>query len=692
MSAIAQRARLRSMLRPAPGSAVRELLDRFADVARESPSFVPALVCVLVLVWFAGDEGGFHTTTFLPATLLVGGLLLTSLAVLPRPRPGRPALVAVTAFGAYALWSYLSIAWADDKGIAWDGANRTVLYAALLALFVLWPMRGWAAATLLGVFALGVAAVGLVELVKVEHAARSIQYFHEGRLSEPAGYVNSNVALWFMAFWPCAVLGARREVPPLLRGLFTSAAVLLVGLSILGESRAWLFALPVALVLAVALVPGRGRTIASLAFVGAVTATVLGPLLDVYDSFSPYKPPGPTYSHAFHLLLAAAAAAGLIAAGVALYERTVHVPAARARLVSAALVALVALAAVGSVGVYGVTTGNPVSAVGDKWQEFKKGGDPTFHGNRLTAAFTTYRYDYWRVAWREFRQAPVLGVGVDNFAHDYLRSGKSKETPAYPHSTPLRPLSETGIFGGLLFYAAMLAALVGAVSGLRAARLGGAAAGTGLVMLGYWLVHGSVDFLWEFPVLTGAALLGLGIAIAVGSLRAGPAEPGSPLLAGRRALIPVGATALLLAIGLILPWFAARDLQGARKIAGSDPAGALSQLDRSARLNPLSPLAQRTAGLLRVRQNDLAGARSEFAASLERDRRDPFSFLMLAAIASDQGQTARAKALMIEARRLAPRWTILRSQQARLANGKRIDARALENAFRSDIQVRIGPD
>lgn len=692
MSATAQRPGLRALLRPAPDSVLRDAFDRFADRAGESPAFLPALVCVLLLVWFAGDEGGFHSTTFLPATLLIAGLLFTSLAVLPRPRPGRLALVAVTAFAAYALWSYLSILWADDQGIAWDGANRTVLYATLLALCALWPMRGWAATTLVGVFALGVATVGLVELIKVDHAARSIQYFHEGRLAEPAGYVNANVALWFMAFLPCVVLAARREVPPLLRGLFTSGAVLLAGLSILGQSRGWLFVLPLALLLAVALVPGRGRTIASIALVAAVIAMVLGPLLDVYDGFQAYRPPGATYSHALRLLLAAAAAAGLIAAGVALYERTVRLSAPRARRVSMALVALVAAAVVGSVGVYGVAKGDPISAAADKWHEFKKGGDPTFSGSRLTAAFTTYRYDYWRVAWREFEQAPILGVGVDNFAHDYLRWGKSKETPAYPHNTALRPLSETGLVGGLVFYGALLAALAAAAPALRGPRLGGAAAGTGLVMLAYWLLHGSVEFLWEFPVLGGVSFLGLGIAIAVAGARRGPAPSGLSLLAGRRALVPAAAAALLLAVGLVLPWLAARDLDGARDIAASDPGGALSQLDRSAALNPLSPLAQQTAGLIWIRQNDLGRARSEFTAAVERDRRDPFSLLMLAAIASNQGQTARAKALMRQARALAPRWTVLRSQQSRLARGRRLDPRGLESAFREDIHVRIGPD
>ena len=41
---------------------------------------------------------------------------------------------------AYAAWSYLSIAWAEQKADAWDGANRTALYAVVFALFALWPL------------------------------------------------------------------------------------------------------------------------------------------------------------------------------------------------------------------------------------------------------------------------------------------------------------------------------------------------------------------------------------------------------------------------------------------------------------------------------------------------------------------------------------------------------------------------
>ena len=76
------------------------------------------------------------------------------------------------------------------------------------------------------------------------------------------------MALWFSALWPCLVLVRRaaRSVP--LRGLLPGACGLLTGLTIIGQSRSWFFALPLVLILVVVLVPGRGRTLAAIAAVG----------------------------------------------------------------------------------------------------------------------------------------------------------------------------------------------------------------------------------------------------------------------------------------------------------------------------------------------------------------------------------------------------------------------------------------
>ena len=50
-----------------------------------------------------------------------------------------PVKVALAALAAYTALSFLSILWADVPGDAWEGANRTLLYLLVFALFACWP-------------------------------------------------------------------------------------------------------------------------------------------------------------------------------------------------------------------------------------------------------------------------------------------------------------------------------------------------------------------------------------------------------------------------------------------------------------------------------------------------------------------------------------------------------------------------
>ena len=124
---------------------------------RESPSLLPALAAVVVFTWLAADQAGYEKATWYPAGLILLALLAISLVALPRPRPSRATWIAVALLGAYAVWSYVSITWAGQKDVAWDGANRTLVYVVVLALFALWPLRPRAAALVLGSGALAVA-------------------------------------------------------------------------------------------------------------------------------------------------------------------------------------------------------------------------------------------------------------------------------------------------------------------------------------------------------------------------------------------------------------------------------------------------------------------------------------------------------------------------------------------------------
>ena len=50
--------------------------------------------------------------------------------------------VSLGCLAAYTALSYLSILWAGVPGAAWEGADRTLLYLLVFALFACWRQRG----------------------------------------------------------------------------------------------------------------------------------------------------------------------------------------------------------------------------------------------------------------------------------------------------------------------------------------------------------------------------------------------------------------------------------------------------------------------------------------------------------------------------------------------------------------------
>lgn len=659
---------------------------RLSRLVAESPGVVPGSFGVAIFVWFAADEGGFRGITWYPASLLLLGLLAALLVALPRPRPSRLALAAIGLLAAYAAWSYLSILWADSQGIAWDGANRTVFYALVVALFALWPVKPRVAAALAGAFGLGVAAVGLVELLRVAAEANPVDFMPEGRLTEPAGYANANVALWFSAFWPCAILAGRRETPVALRGVLLGAASLLAGLSLLGQSRAWLFVLPLVVVIAVAVIPGRGRTLATLAAVAAGAAVFLDPVLNVYDVFERDVNVAVQFDDATRSIVMVSAVLAVLGALAALIDMRTRLEPATARRISGALVGVFVAAIVVAAGVFFAVKGNPVSVASDAWEDFTDIGSFT-GAERFSGDLTSYRYDYWRVAWENFERAPLAGVGVENFKQDYLVNGRSYQQPTFPHSVELRALSGTGLVGFLLLFGALGGAFAGA---LRTARgdsgLAGVTAGVGLVVFSYWMLHGTFDWLWEFAGLGGPALGLLAVGLAAGA----PADAGGDWRVPRAVVALAALLAALLTAGLTLPWLAERDLRKAQEQAASDPEGSLERLDRASSLNPLSALAYQSAGVIHVRAGRLGDAEREFEQALERDPRDAYSYLQLGAIASQGGRRERAERLLARAMELAPRDSVTRDAVRTVARGGELDVTRLDTEIRRDIEVRLG--
>jgi tetratricopeptide (TPR) repeat protein len=645
-----------------------------------------ALVPLLIL---CADKGGFFPTVWYPAALFLVALLLVGLLALPSGgRPPAPILVATGALAAYAGWSYLSISWSDQTADAWDGANRTALYAALFGLFALWRIRGRAAAVLVGLFALGVAAIGLVELISVWGAAHPGEHFMDGRLSQPVGYVNGNVAMWSAAFWPCVVLAARREVPVGLRALFAGSGALLGGLALMGQSRGWLFALPVVAIIFVAVTPRRVRTSLTLALILGAVATTLPAILHIYDANGP--PLGEAADGAASAVLRAALITPVVFLIAALVDRRARVPRRVERRAGLALAALAAAAVVLGAGVYGAERGNPATDVAHAWKQFKTQPTPSGAGSRL-GALGSNRYDFWRVAWNQFADAPLAGVGADTFQQAYLADAHSGEQPRYPHSVELRTLSQTGLVGAALLVVALGAALLSASRALRRRTgLGQAAAAGALAAFVYWFVHGSVDWFWEIPALGGAAFALLGLAAGLAPRRAElrPARRARPLAAG-----PAGAVAAVAAVALLASFAAPLTselyINQALDVWPTDPARAFVKLDRSRSLNPLSATPDVAAGSIALALGRTAEAESRFRSAVERNPGDSHSQLRLGAIVFNAGRRAEGLQHLRLAARLDRHDEIIRAALRRARRGRDIDIRAMNDAIANNYR-RLG--
>ena len=107
---------------------------------RANPAAPAGVLAVVLWLAWAWNNGGFAAT----AWGSVGSFLLIVLATTLALRsdsivltPGRVVLLA--ALGAFVLWNFLSMTWADFPGEAWTGSAKTLLYAASFLVFALWP-------------------------------------------------------------------------------------------------------------------------------------------------------------------------------------------------------------------------------------------------------------------------------------------------------------------------------------------------------------------------------------------------------------------------------------------------------------------------------------------------------------------------------------------------------------------------
>jgi O-antigen ligase len=662
---------------------------------REAPATVPALAAVVLLIVWASSQAGYPLTHWAPGGLILLALLAIALGAVPLRFAEIPLAVrvALACLALYTALSYLSILWAGVPGDAWEGANRTLLYLIVFALFALWRGRGAGAALLLSVWTLALIGLAVYVALRVDTSTGKGFYglFAAERLVYPAGYVNADAAQWLMAFWPALLLARGAHLPWGLRGLLAGGAVVLADVALLSVSRGSLYATGVIVVLVFALVPERLRTFATAVPI-ALGIGVTAPLvLRVSDRLQNNQSPYSDAHSAIAAGLVAALLVGLTVGFAAAVEsrRTlspVLVKRAQRGVGVVALATLLAVLVGGLVVAGNGVGGNPLTRVRHAWESFKGGYSysPTTT-NRLLSGLGSNRYDFYRVALDEFAAHPLLGIGADNFQEQYLQHGRSDETPHYPHSVELRTLAETGLIGALLAVVGLAAALL---AGWRAMRrsdpLARTTAAAALGGFAYWTVHGSFDWFWEFAGLGASAFALLGIAC---SLAPAPPRMERRRPVGRLWLVGVAsALAIAAAASLVAPWLSERQIQSAASIWPKAPLVAYARLDNAASLNPLSDRAYLVAGSIALRFGDLVRAEHYFTLALGRVPDDAYATLELGAIASQDGQRARALALLERAARLNPRNPPTRQALRTVRSGERVQVQALNRTILLEAQ------
>ena len=666
------------------------------DLSFRSPLLPAGALAVAIWLIWAAVNGGFAPTQW----GLVGAalaLLLAIAAIASPPRVaawGRERVVMLSALLAFVAWNYLSILWADVPADAWAGADKTLVYAAGFALFAMWPWTPKGVVTILGLFALGAAVLGVVTLVHIGNAADATGFFEEGRLRYPLGYVNGNVAFWMSAAWPALYLAASSGLHPAIRALGLAAAGLFVDLAVLGQSRAWLFLMPVAVILALLLTRQRLRLILAGGLVIVATLIVLRQLLDVHDQFNASEIDDVTMGSQPWLILGACAVLAIAGAVWGVLDPRVTIG-RRAQLVLTSIVVAFALAGLAVTGaVAAAKIDHPTTWIQDRWDDFAGGASRDDSGSRFTGSLSSGRYGEWKVAWLEFVDHPVTGIGSDNYAAAYLeRRTDNFREPRYPHSIELRLLSQLGVVGTALFVVFLAIGLWLALSRRRRLdALAGSAIGAAIMIFAYWLLYGSQDWFWELPALAGPAFGFLGLAGAPMVVQNGEAdtELRGPRRADRIATsIVVAAIAVAGAAALIFPGLSASYSDAALSGWRLDPAAAYARLDRAGALDPLSAEPYLLQGSMALELGDTSRARAAFTEALQREPKNWYAYLQLAMLEGSLGDNAAARRYLNRSLALNPNDKVADKVRRLLDQGRAIDPNELNQRFVTQFATRF---
>jgi hypothetical protein len=624
-------------------------------------AFWPTATIAALIFLTAYDKGSFglsaRATTAIAAVWAL--LLALGLGVWPRARVPRAAFVVAGLLGAFAMWSFLSIFWAESAENAFTEFNRVTLYLAIYLIAVCAGTRAtlerWANGIAIGVTAIAVVAL-VSRLFPSTFSLQGFLMFLPGalpRLSFPVGYWNG--LAMFVAFACPLWLGVATKA----RTWWQQAAAVapfpaLAAVIYLTSSRGGVAVAVVGSAVYLATTGKRWAALGAFAAAAAGSAAAVAVVLPRHALVD-----GPVRSHeaagqghtAFFLILALCLATGAFFAGGRRLLRGVTPSPWLGWAVLALLVAGLLAA---------VTLSNP----GRRFENFKQfpgvtGQPNTSVGSHLLSGSGSGRWQFWTAALHEWESAPLVGRGAGSYQAWWAKHAPFSYFVRNAHSLYFEVLGELGLVGLLLLVGALAYGGVGATRNVlrrtgeervvAASLVGGVA--------GFYLGAG-LEWIWQIPAVAGVGVICLG-------LLTGPAGASVALESARsrsrrlpRFALGLGALALgwFVLCAQAVPWLV--DLQLKASAAASERGDGRASLRHALdarRIQPWAASPYLQLALVEEQRGDLKASRKWIDSAIDRDSIDWRLWLVAARLATKAGDMPAARTNLLRAESLNPR-------------------------------------
>ena len=424
----------------------------------------PTAVIAALIILTGYDKGLFGVSA--RATMAIAALwallLALGLGVWPRARLPRAAVIVAGLLGAFAVWTFLSIFWAESAENAFTEFNRVTLYLAIYLIAVCAGTRAtlerWANGLGIGVTAIAVVAL-VSRLFPSTFSLQGFVTFLPGalpRLSFPIGYWNG--LAMFIAFAYPLWLGVATKA----RTWWQQAAAVtpfpaLAAVIYLTSSRGGVAVAVVGTAVYLATTGKRWAALGAFAAAAAGSAAAVAVVLPRHALVD-----GPVQSHeaaaqghaAFFLILALCLATGAFFAGGRLLLRGVT----PSPWLGWAVVALL---------VVGLLAAVTLSSPGRRFENFKQfpgvtGQPNTSVGSHLLSGSGSGRWQFWTAALHEWESAPLVGRGAGSYQAWWAQHAPFSYFVRNAHSLYFEVLGELGLVGLLLLVGALAYGGVGA--------------------------------------------------------------------------------------------------------------------------------------------------------------------------------------------------------------------------------------